>query len=127
MKFRRCITGGNFVILHPGHIYLFKKAKERCKELYVVVAHDNYQLKKYGKIIISQNDRVKMIESIKYVDKVIKGYEKMKIDEILKNNNIDVIILGCDQEAEMFKGFRVIRMDCYEKDKYSTRRLLRYE
>ncbi len=127
MKFKRCVTGGNFVIIHPGHIYLLKKAKELCKELYVVVAHDNRQIEKYGKILVSQEDRINMLKCIKYVDKVIKGQKNIQINDIMKEYKIDVIILGCDQEEKIFKNFKTVRIECYKKDKYSTRRLLKYE
>jgi len=68
---RRIYLGGTFDLCHSGHINLFKKAKEMG---YVIVSlnTDEFNEKYKGKKpIMSLEERMEVIKSCKYVDKVI--------------------------------------------------------
>ena len=124
---RRCLIGGNFIFLHYGHIYLFKKAKEFCDELIVVLARDELQKKKYGKIITPIEKRKELLESISFIDKVVIGSKEKH--KVVDEEDINCIILGCDQELpfdkdKINKKIKIIRLDCDEKEKYSNKRYL---
>ena len=66
-------TNGCFDILHRGHIELFKYAKSLGDELVVGIDSDEKVKKDKGKNrpIINLQDRIFMLQSIKYIDKVI--------------------------------------------------------
>ena len=78
-------VNGVFDILHVGHIRLFKKAKEYGDTLIVLINSDESvkRLKGKNRPINSQFERMEVLESIKYVDKVGIFWEDTPL-EILK-------------------------------------------
>ena len=64
-------VSGGFDPLHIGHTRLFREAKNLGNELVVILNNDNWLKKKKGFIFISQKERKEIIESIKWVDRVI--------------------------------------------------------
>ncbi len=64
-------VSGGFDPVHAGHIRLFKKAKSLGNELVVILNNDNWLKKKKGFVFIPQNERKEIIESLKWVDKVV--------------------------------------------------------
>ena len=65
-------TTGVFDMFHIGHLNILKKAKENCDYLIVGVSTDeNVLAYKHKKPIIPFAERVAIVESIKYVDKVV--------------------------------------------------------
>lgn len=89
-------TQGTFDTLHYGHIRLLKNAKDRCDYLIVGVNSDELvKLYKQKETVIKENERKEIIESIKYVDKVIlvntldKTVHKKALD-------FDVVFIGDD-------------------------------
>lgn len=68
------ITSGYFNPIHPGHIECFRMAKEStgADHLCVIVNNDEQALLKRGvKSFQNQDDRMKIVESIRWVDKVV--------------------------------------------------------
>jgi len=70
------INSGYFDPIHAGHIEYFKLSKDMGEKLIVIVNNDKQAFLKKGYSFMSENDRVKIIESIKYVDEVV-----LSIDE----------------------------------------------
>ena len=64
-------TTGVFDLFHVGHLRLLKKAKENCDYLIVGVTIDELVLYKHKKAVIPLDERIEIIKSIKYVDKVV--------------------------------------------------------
>ena len=75
MKIKKIIgfTNGYFDILHLGHIELLKKAKSKCDFLIVGLNSDKSikKIKGNKRPILNLKNRMKVIKSIKYVNKVI--------------------------------------------------------
>lgn len=98
-KFKRGYTAGVYDMFHIGHLNIIKNAKLLCEELIVGVSTDEVvEINKHKKTIIPFEDRVKIVEAIKYVDKVIPQ-NSYSIDgkiETAKTNNIDVMFVGSD-------------------------------
>lgn len=89
VKYEVGYTAGVYDLFHTGHLNLLKRAKEKCKYLIVAVSTDELVMKYKNKApVIPYNDRIAIVESIKYVDKVvaqvnrdkIAAYEKYKFD-----------------------------------------------
>ena len=59
------ISGG-FTILHHGHIRLIKAAREYGKVI-VILNSDDWQMRKYGKIIMPYEQRAEVLQEIKGV------------------------------------------------------------
>ncbi|MDD5339146.1 MAG: adenylyltransferase/cytidyltransferase family protein [Dehalococcoidales bacterium] len=65
-------TGGGFDPLHEGHIRLFREAKKLGDELVIMLNSDMQVSKKKGATFYpSQEERKEILESIKYIDRVI--------------------------------------------------------
>ena len=82
-------------IIHNGHIRLLKKASKYGKV--VVALTSDLEIKKYKKIEPELNfrQRKEILESIKYVNKVIKSGFFIK-NNFLKKNKLDLLVHGSD-------------------------------
>lgn len=70
----KIVVSGYFIWLHTGHIELFRRACE-LGDVIVIVNNDNQQVLKYGNIIVPLEERMNIIRSIMYVDRVIKSID----------------------------------------------------
>lgn len=82
-------TAGAFDLFHIGHLNLIKRAKQHCDYLIVGVTTDDliYNTKnKYP--VIPYGERVEIVSSLKYVDKVVpqEDLDKVKAWEKYKYN-----------------------------------------
>jgi len=68
MKEKAIIVSGYFNPLHKGHLDLFKKAKSLSDKLWVIVNSDFQRVLKGSKPFMDENERLIIIQSIKYVD-----------------------------------------------------------
>lgn len=111
------ITFGVYDMLHIGHVLLFKRIKDLYKneEVKLVVAvQDSVSILKYKpdtRIVYNTDERVFMVESIKYVDDVVT-YNDVDID--IKKFNFDVFVIGPDQKH---KGFQKAIQWCMVNNK----------
>jgi len=84
---------------HRGHIEFFRKAKALGDYLIVGVHPDNITQEYKRKPIMSYEDRLEILKSIKEIDLVIKDCrdkESPTIYENLKKYNVDIIVHGDD-------------------------------
>lgn len=91
------LVGGTFEIVHPGHIYFLGKAKEFGDYLVVVVARDSTVRKLKRSPVVPEDQRLKVIASLKVVDRALLGKEQGDMTDIVKEIKPDVIVLGPDQ------------------------------
>ena len=93
-------------LFHYGHVEFLRKAKEFGDILYIGVNGDEVVSNYKRKPIIDLDERVKVIEACKYVDKVIPNSPWYITKEFLDELKVDVVVTvprTCD----------VIKM-CYE-------------
>ena len=100
MKRKIIITYGTFDMFHIGHLRLLKRIKEMGDELIVAISTDEFNELKGKKTLIPYKQRAEIVESIKYVDKVIpeKNWEQKIYD--IKKYNIDLFVIGKDWEGK---------------------------
>ena len=122
---------GVFDLLHIGHLYYLEEAKKYGDELIVVVACDKTVKRKKHEPIMPAEERRRLVEALKPVDKAVIGYEDdfLKIVEEIKP---DIIALGYDQHFEWLeeelkkRGIKVkiVRCGKYDGDLNKTRKII---
>ena len=118
------LIGGKFNHIHPGHIWLLKKAKKLGK-LVVVIAHDSHNKREYA---LSAKQRKKNLEALKIADKVVIG-SPTSFFGVVKRYKPYVIVLGYDQKMPpgvepYVKKLRIAIMKFRKHGSHSTRKLL---
>jgi glycerol-3-phosphate cytidylyltransferase len=99
-KMKKVLTYGTFDLLHWGHINLLSRAKDLGDHLTVAISTDEFNAIKNKKSYHSFENRKLILESIRYVDKVIPERTwDQKIDDVV-NNEIDVFVMGDDWEGK---------------------------
>ncbi|PIB33893.1 glycerol-3-phosphate cytidylyltransferase [Gaetbulibacter sp. 5U11] len=83
-------------MFHVGHLNILKQAKQHCDYLIVAVSPDELVFSYKGKKpIMSLEDRMAIIEAIKYVDEVVIQYDRDKIKAYHKYK-FDIMFVGDD-------------------------------
>lgn len=95
-------VSGGYDPLHRGHIQLFEEAKKLGDELVVILNNDNWLKKKKGFVFMSQNERKDIINSLKWVDKVVltghsSNSKDMSVNAELKKIKPDIFANGGDR------------------------------
>lgn len=87
---------GTFDILHVGHIKFLKEAKSKGDILVVGITSDNTvkRLKDSTRPIISEKERAKVLDAIKYVDYVFISSDKMKKSELILKIKPDIAVIN---------------------------------
>ena len=96
-------TTGVFDMFHIGHLNILKRAKEQCDYLIVGVSTDEV-VEEYKKKtpIIKFEERIAIVEAIKYVDEVVPQTTMDKM-EAWKQLKFDVMFHGSDWKgSEMY-------------------------
>ena len=89
-------TTGVFDLFHIGHLNILKRARLECDYLIVGITSDELSLSaKNQKPVIPFQERMEIVESIKFVDEVIPqtNYDKM---EAWNNLKFDMMFVGDD-------------------------------
>lgn len=74
-------TTGVYDLFHVGHLNILKRAKSMCDKLIVGVTTDELAEQRKGKRpVIPFEERVQILESIKYVDAVVPQVTMEKFD-----------------------------------------------
>lgn len=95
-KYKVGYTTGVFDMFHIGHLNILRRAKEQCEYLIVGVTTDALcydRKKKYP--IICEEDRVAIVESIRFVDQVVRQADMDKL-EAVKTYHVDAVFVGAD-------------------------------
>lgn len=103
-KYKIGYTTGVFDLFHIGHLNVLQKAKEQCEYLIVGVSTDELVLQYKNKIpVIPYDARVKIVEAIKYVDKVVPQDDMDKY-VAWKKHKFNVIFHGDDwKDSSMYQ------------------------
>jgi len=77
-KPKAIIVSGYFNPLHKGHLELFKKAKEKGGQLWVIVNSDLQRELKGSKAFMDEDERLIIVSAIGIVDKAVISIDKDK-------------------------------------------------
>jgi glycerol-3-phosphate cytidylyltransferase len=99
------VIAGNFDVIHPGYIKMFKECKKNCRHLIILLHEDpSFERPEKLKPILSVNERREMLYSLECIDEVITYSTESKLYEFLKALNPDVRFLGDDYIDKSFTG-----------------------
>lgn len=123
------LVTGVFDILHPGHLDLFKQARQHGDTLVAIVAHDLNAAQEKRKPLNDQSQRMAAIKHCGLVDTVLAGNKNDKL-ALVEDINPDIIVLGYDQDINEQKlrddlnqrGLhpKIIRAHAYQPEKYKS-------
>ena len=102
------VIAGNFDVIHPGYIYMFREMKKVCENV-IVLLHTDPSIERPEKLqpILSVEERIEILESIRYIDYInTYTYEKDLLD-LLKGINPEVRFLGDDYKGKTYTGFEL--------------------
>ena len=99
-KFKTVLTYGTFDLLHYGHLEILRRASLLGNKLIVGISTDKFNELKGKTCILPFQKRKELLESLDYVDKVIpEDNWDQKVTDI-KDNNVDVFVMGNDWEGK---------------------------
>lgn len=106
---KRVITFGTFDVFHIGHVNILRRARELGEHLIVGVSSDDLNFSKKQRYpIYSQDDRIGIISSLRFVDEVfLEESLELKL-EYIKKFNIDLLVMGDDWAGR----FDWVKSDC---------------
>ncbi len=93
---KKVITYGTFDLFHIGHLNMLKRARTLGDYLVVAVSTDEFNTGKHKQCVYPYSHRARIVEAIRFVDKVIpeKSWEQ-KVEDII-NHSIDIFVIGND-------------------------------
>lgn len=93
---------GTFDLFHKGHVELLRRASQFGKVLAGVNTDRFVEQFKGKRPTINENDRLEVIKSCKYVDKVILN-DNADLKETLKDLNVSALVFGNDYDIEQYR------------------------
>jgi glycerol-3-phosphate cytidylyltransferase len=106
-RYERGVIAGNFDVMHPGYIKMFKEAGNLC-ERFIVLLHTDPSIERPHKLkpVLSTLERIEMLESIKYITDVHVYTYESELEELLKGIDPDIRFLGDDYKGRNdFTGY----------------------
>jgi FAD synthetase len=98
---RRVVATGTFDLLHPGHLYYLEESKKLGEELWVIVARDA-NVRHKPRPIIPEEQRLRMVASLKPVDHAILG-DKTDMFRPIGEIRPAIITIGFNQHFDEIK------------------------
>ncbi len=92
---KKIVATGTFDILHPGHVHFLSESKKLGDELWVIVSRET-NVRHKPSPIVSEEQRLMMIKSLKCVDHAILG-DKEDMFRPIREIDPAVITLGFNQ------------------------------
>lgn len=100
------ITFGTFDVFHVGHVNILKRAAALGDQLIVGVSTDALNFSKKARYpVYCQFDRMKIINSLRYVNFCFEEHSLEKKTEYIKRYNADTLVMG-DDWAGKFDQFK---------------------
>jgi D-beta-D-heptose 7-phosphate kinase/D-beta-D-heptose 1-phosphate adenosyltransferase len=121
-------TNGCFDVLHRGHIELFKYAKSLGNYLVVGIDTDERVRASKGDSRPFNNleDRVAMLESIKYIDEIRVFDHDDELDTQVLLSDAEIMVVGSDYKNKKVIGSRHVQeVKFFDRiEGYSTTKIL---
>ena len=102
------VIAGNFDVIHPGYIKMFKECKSYCQQ-FVILLHVDPSIERPEKLkpILSKEERTEVLTSIKWIDSIAYYTYEKELVELLKGLEPDIRFLGDDYRGRTYTGFEL--------------------
>ncbi len=102
---KKGVIAGNFDVLHPGYIKMFKEASKHCDCL-IVLLHRDPSIERPNKLkpILTVDERKEMLLELRSVCDVLVYTYEIQLLDILKNGDFNIRFLGDDYIGKPFTG-----------------------
>ena len=99
------VIAGNFDIIHPGYIKMFREMGLYCNVL-IVLLHTDPSIERPHKLkpILSVEERKEMLMQIRPIRDVIRYTYEEQLHDLLKMGEFDIRFLGDDYKDKPFTG-----------------------
>lgn len=94
MNLNVCILIYSYDMVHFGHANSLRQAKALGDKVIVGIHTDEEITKHKGPPVFTEEERVKMVRGIKWVDEVVLGAPYVTTLEVLDQNNCDFCVHG---------------------------------
>ena len=110
-------TNGCFDCIHAGHIELLEYAKRKGDKLIVGIDSDERvrSLKGQFRPVHNQDQRKKVLESIRFVDQVVIFQSEEGLRQCIKDSNASIIVVGSDYKGKRVIGEEIAQVDFFER------------
>ena len=105
---KKGVIAGNFDVMHPGYIKMFKECKSYCKQ-FIVLLHTDPSIERPHKLkpILTKEERTEILTSIRFINGIAYyTYEKELVD-LIKRLSPDIRFLGDDYRGKTYTGFEL--------------------
>ena len=102
------VIAGNFDVIHPGYIKMFKECKSYCQQ-FIILLHTDPSIERPEKLkpILTKEERTEVLTSIKYIDGIAYYTYEKELVELLKRLSADIRFLGDDYRGRTYTGFEL--------------------
>ena len=102
------VIAGNFDVIHPGYIKMFKECKSYCQQ-FVILLHVDPSIERPEKLkpILSKEERTEVLTSIKVIESIAYYTYEKELVELLKGLEPDIRFLGDDYRGKTYTGFEL--------------------
>jgi glycerol-3-phosphate cytidylyltransferase len=100
------VIAGNFDVIHPGYVDLFKECYDVCEE-FIILLHTDPSIerpKEKLKPILSVQERMKTLFSFRFINNIYTYTYENELVELLKEISPDVRFQGVDYKDKSFTG-----------------------
>ena len=106
--YNRGIIAGNFDVIHPGYIKMFKECKSYCKQ-FIILLHTDPSIERPEKLkpILTKEERTEVLSSIKFIDSIAYYTYEDELVKLIKDLEPDIRFLGDDYRGKTYTGFEL--------------------
>ena len=102
---KKGFVAGNFDVIHPGYIKMFKECNTNC-DYFTVLLHSDPSIERPDKLkpILTLDERIEVLSSIKYIDDIQSYTYESELYELIIRGQYSVRFLGDDYRGKSFTG-----------------------
>jgi glycerol-3-phosphate cytidylyltransferase len=102
---KKGFVAGNFDVIHPGYIKMFKECNANC-EHFTVLLHSDPSIERPVKLkpILTLDERIEVLSSIKYIHDIQSYTYESELYQLIIRGEYVVRFLGDDYKNKSFTG-----------------------